>query len=371
MALAGFDSAQFLRDYWQREPLLIQQGLPDYQCPIDGDDLAGLACEAEVESRLIAGKDKRWQLRNGPMEASVFSELPSTHWTLLVQRVDQWFEEITALLRHFDFLPQWRIEDIMASYAVTGGGVGPHFDRYDVFLIQGSGQREWRIGQRCDESDVVLDSQPLRLLDEFHEQARYVLNPGDILYIPPGVAHWGTALDDQCITLSVGFRAPSLSQILERWWETLSADLTEDLRYRDTAATLASGQTLDRRHIDHLQSLLHDALSDKTSLIASFGELVTEADDETLPHPEPRAVPAKGVCRSLDSRITLYIDSPFSLLFANGMSMEIAPEAVELLTDVCQLIPGDLLPDTLWVALQKISPQAASFLLSTRALTAE
>lgn len=371
MALAGFNSEQFLVDYWQREPLLIRQGLPGFQCPIDGNDLAGLACEEDVESRIVAGKDDRWHLRNGPMDASVFSELPPTHWTLLVQRVDQWCEEITELIRHFDFLPQWRIEDVMASYAVTGGGVGPHFDRYDVFLIQGAGRREWRLGQRCDESDTNLDSQPLRLLSQFNEHTRYVLEPGDILYVPPGIAHWGTALDDDCITLSVGFRAPSLSQILERWWETLSGELTEDLRYRDTAATLAAGQTLDLRHIAHLRDLLEEALEDNVSLITSFGELVTEAGDDSLSHPEPRAVPSKGVCRSMDSRITLFEDNAITLLFANGMSMEVESSCVPHLRQICGLIPGDALPDALWLALQKASPDAASFLLSTSALIAE
>ncbi|MBB3046412.1 50S ribosomal protein L16 3-hydroxylase [Litorivivens lipolytica] len=371
MALAGFDRDTFLRDYWQKKPLLIRQGLPNYQCPIDGNDLAGLACEDDAEARLIAGRDTVWQMRNGPFNEDDFNDLPVTDWTLLVQRVDHWVEDIAALAGHFDFLPQWRIEDIMVSYAVSGGGVGPHFDRYDVFLVQGSGRREWRIGQQCDDSDDLMADQPLRLLHEFKECDRYVLEPGDILYIPPGVAHWGTALDDDCITLSVGFRAPSVAQILERWWDTLSSVLSEDQRYRDVEATLAAGNLLTAEHIEQLQALLQPVLNDGELLIQSFGELVTEPAGDYLPQSSPREVPSTDVARALDSRITVYCSDGSNILFSNGMSLRVNAASAPLLADICQCVPGGVLPTTLWTELLKASPEAASFLLSTGALLAD
>ncbi len=365
MALAGFDAAAFLRNYWQQKPLLIQQGLPGYRCPIDGNDLAGIACEEDAEARLVVGQDKVWQLRNGPFDEEDFSDLPASHWTLLVQRVDHWVEEIAGLIGEFDFLPQWRIEDVMVSYAVTGGGVGPHFDRYDVFLVQGSGRREWRIGQHCRESDNLLENQPLRLLHDFQEQERHILEPGDILYIPPGVAHWGSALDNECITLSIGFRAPSLAQILERWFDTLSSKLSEDQRYRDIQTTLDAGQQLTGAHIRQLQSLLKSPLSDEEALLQSFGELITEPAGDYLPQSGPREVPAAAVARALDSRMTLYCGEPRNLLFSNGMSLAIKPEAAPLLAEICECPPGKVIQAHVWTALLKASPEAASFLLST------
>ncbi|MBK8289148.1 MAG: hypothetical protein IPK95_11375 [Cellvibrionales bacterium] len=146
-----------------------------------------------------------WQCEQGPFKAKRFKTLPPSHWTLLVQSVDQWIPEIQALLAQFDFLPRWRLDDIMISYATDGGGVGPHFDYYDVFLLQASGKRRWQVGQRCDENSALRDNDKIKLLKDFHTEADYTLATGDMLYLPAGVAHWGTAVGDDCITISIGF----------------------------------------------------------------------------------------------------------------------------------------------------------------------
>ena len=177
--LGDLSPEEFLRDYWQKKPLLIRNAIPDFEPPIDGNELAGLSLETEVESRLVVGTE--WQLENGPFTEQRFQTLPSSHWTLLVQAVDLWVPEVAALLREFAFLPPWRLDDIMVSYAQDGGSVGPHFDYYDVFLLQGAGQRRWQIGQACAASSPLLENTDLKILSQFRPTDEWVLNCGDML----------------------------------------------------------------------------------------------------------------------------------------------------------------------------------------------
>lgn len=207
---------QFLQQYWQKKSLLMRAAATGLQHP-DADTLAGLALEDCVESRLISGAgDGPWNVQSGPFTEQDFSALPKQNWTLLVQSVDHFMTEVSLLLDGFSFLPGWRIEDIMLSYAVKGGSVGPHYDRYDVFLIQARGKRRWQIGSRCDENTPLLANEQLRLLDGMAVEEEFVAEPGDVLYLPPGIGHWGVAEDDDCITWSVGFRAPAPVDLLAR-----------------------------------------------------------------------------------------------------------------------------------------------------------
>ena len=214
--LGGISPEQFLSEYWQKKPLLIRQAIPNFACPVSPDELAGLALEPEVESRLIIehGSTSQWELRTGPFEDDAFSSLPETHWTLLIQQLDAWVPEINALKSHFNFIPNWRIDDVMASYAPKGGSVGPHFDYYDVFLLQAQGHRRWQLGQQCDEHSPTLEGTPLSILQQFEGTEDWLLQPGDMLYLPPQLAHYGIA-QDECITLSIGFRAPTHAQLLD------------------------------------------------------------------------------------------------------------------------------------------------------------
>ncbi|MYM62212.1 cupin domain-containing protein [Pseudomaricurvus sp. HS19] len=232
--LGDIDINTFLRDYWQQKPLLIRQAFPGFESPLEPDELAGLALEEEIESRIILEQGKTpWELRCGPFSEADFSELPESNWTLLLQAVDHYIPELTALLESFRFLPDWRLDDIMVSYAVNGGSVGPHFDQYDVFLLQGAGERHWQLGQLCGPDSALLPDTQLSILSDFQAEAEYVLQPGDMLYLPPRLAHWGTALDDDCITYSIGFRAPSHSEILEGLIQDSLQQLTEFERFND------------------------------------------------------------------------------------------------------------------------------------------
>lgn len=254
----------FLTEYWQKKPLVIRNAIPNFTPIIDADELAGLACEEEVESRLIvqASETQQWSMMQGPLDEKCFEQLPSSHWTLLVQAVDHWHPEAAEFLQRFNFIPQWRVDDLMISYSVTGGGVGPHYDNYDVFLLQASGQREWQFGGEFDESSPRQDNQELMLLSEWEAEQTVTLNPGDMLYIPPRVGHNGIALTDDCTTYSVGFRAPSHGEILQHFSDFVSQDLSAELRYQDadlqaqpqsgemTAAAPAKVRQILKQYID-------------------------------------------------------------------------------------------------------------------------
>ncbi len=259
---------------------------------VDGGDLSGLSCESEVEARIISGfgLNDDWSCRHGPFIESDFSALPDKNWTLLVQGVDQWIEEVENILTQFEFLPQWRLEDIMASYAPMGGGVGPHFDYYDVFLIQISGAREWKLGQLCDETTALQNNDHVKLLAEFNTLETHVLNPGDMIYIPAGVAHWGTAVSDDCITLSVGFRAPSEKELLTAALEHLVENLSENKRYRDNHLSIDKHPAkINQAVYDQLECFLSELTAEKLQIAMqqAFGELVTEPRYSAFDDDEP------------------------------------------------------------------------------------
>jgi 50S ribosomal protein L16 3-hydroxylase len=208
---------EFLTDYWQKKPLLIKQAIPNFISPITPDELAGLSLEEEFESRLITGSinNNQWSLTNGPFTENTFAQLPEQDWTLLVQGVDRFVNEVHELIQQFDFIPRWRFDDVMISYAAKGGSVGPHFDYYDVFLLQGSGRRRWHISSKNCELDNYLNEVPLRIMNVFETEQVWDVEPGDVLYIPPKVAHHGVSLDDECTTLSFGYRAYSAEELYE------------------------------------------------------------------------------------------------------------------------------------------------------------
>lgn len=270
--LADFDIAGFLRDYWQKKPLLIRNPWDHWVNPLTPDELAGLACEDHVESRLVSQKSQEWQLDPGPFAEDRFSETPRDPWTLLVQSVDHHVPAVSALLDLFRFIPSWRVDDVMVSYAVDGGGVGPHFDHYDVFLVQGLGRRKWQLGGLCDDSSALLPHDDLRLLADFQAEAEWVLEPGDILYVPPRFAHNGVAVGDDCMTYSIGFRAPSREELIAGWTDSVLSDLADDDRYTDPDFTMQSNPgEIAPAAIDRLYAMVAERLLDRASFARWFG----------------------------------------------------------------------------------------------------
>jgi len=273
----GVAAEDFLRENWQKQPRVIRQAFPGFQCPVSADELAGLACEEAVESRIVIANEngKPWQLHNGPFQPERFSELPETHWTLLVQGLDHWVPEIADLLDEFRFVPNWRLDDIMASFAPRGGSVGPHFDQYDVFLLQAEGQRTWQFGGHCDESSPRVAGTPLRILKDWAPEQTVTLNPGDMLYLPPGTGHHGIA-DNDCITLSIGFRAPTVDDLLTGFTDFLCSrsDTSEHLSDPDLEVQDNPG-TISPDVIDRLDAKLREKLHDRRQLALWFGQYST------------------------------------------------------------------------------------------------
>jgi 50S ribosomal protein L16 3-hydroxylase len=231
--LGSLPVAQFMRRHWQRKPLLVRGALPDFKPPLGRAALFALAGRDDVEARLVTAFDG-WRLLRGPIAARQIPPPGKRAWTLLVQGVNHYDDAAAALLERFRFVADARLDDLMVSYASDGGGVGPHIDAYDVFLLQAQGRRRWRIG-KGDPRDLV-PGLPLAILRRFRPQHEWVVEPGDLLYLPPGVAHEGTAVGGDCVTCSVGFRAPAWAELVEPWLDTLAGRVPPAGRYTDPGA---------------------------------------------------------------------------------------------------------------------------------------
>ncbi|WP_426427238.1 JmjC domain-containing protein [Pseudomonas palmensis] len=342
--LGGLTAREFLRDYWQKKPLLVRQAFPDFESPIDADELAGLALEEEVESRLVIEHGERpWELRRGPFDDATFSTLPERDWTLLVQAVDQFVPEVGELLESFRFLPSWRIDDVMISFAAPGGSVGPHFDNYDVFLLQGQGKRNWKIGQMCDSDSPLIEHADLRILADFEQTDEWTLEPGDMLYLPPRLAHYGVAEDD-CLTYSVGFRAPSAAEVLTHFTDFLSQFLPDEERYTDAdAQPVSDPHQIQRDALDRLKGLLAEHMSDERLLLTWFGQFMTEprypelvagealSEEDLIDSLEQGAI----LIRNPSARLAWSEVDDNVLLFASGQSRLLPGELRDLLKLIC------------------------------------
>ena len=228
--LGGLSVKEFLRDYWQKKPLLIRRAIPGFTGLLDPQQLMSLACTEDAQARLVTHKRGLWQLQQGPFEAEDFAIQGKTKWTMLVQGVNHSLPQAAELLKHFSFIPHARLDDLMVSYAPKDGGVGPHFDSYDVFLLQGLGHRRWQISEKTDRT--LIAGAPLRILQNFTVEHEWILEPGDMLYLPPHWAHNGIAEDD-CMTYSIGFRTPSYQELGEQFLVYLQDNLCLDGMYAD------------------------------------------------------------------------------------------------------------------------------------------
>mgnify|MGYP002732763776 CR=1 FL=1 len=293
--MLGMPVATFLRDYWQKRPLLIRNAFPDFDTPVMPEDLAGLACEQGVLARLIShdGNNNGWQVRTGPFAEEDFPGMPDHDWTLLVQDVDKWDADVRAMTEQFAFLPRWRMDDVMVSFAATGGGVGAHVDQYDVFLMQAFGQRRWKI----DASESTKGKRPaldfrddaeIKLLKKFKATHDWVLNPGDMLYLPPNVPHDGVAVNP-CLTFSFGMRAPSAAELLSDFVDELVADACEDIRYTDgDLKAPADPNEIDTAALKRVVAALNAIrLDDPQQLENWFGRFITTYRSATDISPGP------------------------------------------------------------------------------------
>jgi len=278
--LGGLSAKMFMQRHWQKKPLLIRQALSGFASSLDPAALFALAAREDVESRLVIGQatgEVDWKMRQGPFIRRALPPLKRAGWTLLVQGVDLHVEEAHTLLNRFRFVPDARLDDLMVSYASDGGGVGPHFDSYDVFLLQARGSRRWRISRQKDLS-LVPDA-PLKILQNFEPEQEFDLEPGDMLYLPPRYAHDGVAVGE-CITYSIGFKAPARGDLAGEMLERLAQDAEEvagDVLYRDSGqAAVESPAAIPAGLNDFARAALQRVLQDPAALERALGEYLTQ-----------------------------------------------------------------------------------------------
>jgi 50S ribosomal protein L16 3-hydroxylase len=297
--LGELETEVFLSQFWQKKACLLKQAFPAFDPPLDGNDLAGLACEEMGDARIVSGRfpEHDWKVQYGPFDESVFSELPDTDWTLLVQDVEKHYPPLQSLIQRFQFLPSWRMDDLMVSYAVTGGSVGPHVDQYDVFLLQAGGRRRWQIASDFDEAEQT--DCDLSVLQTFEPEHEWILEPGDMLYLPPGIAHHGVALEPG-MTWSFGFRAPSAADLLQGFGEWLSFRTDQGGRYRDPEKAQSPLQgEIDADALKSLRRLLQDCLDNEADLHHYLGSFISRFRLAQQPAPPPVPIDSNTVLESL------------------------------------------------------------------------
>jgi 50S ribosomal protein L16 3-hydroxylase len=330
--LGNISPAQFLAEYWQKKPLLIKQAIPHFKGLLDANELAGLACEDEVQSRIVQFKKSQWSVKNGPFDERDFAKLGKSDWTLLVQSVNHYLPEAADLLAQFHFIPHARLDDLMVSYAPKGGGVGAHVDSYDVFLLQGSGRRNWKVSEQTDLS--LVEGAPLRILKHFKAEQEWVLEAGDMLYLPPQIAHWGVSESDDCMTYSIGFRAPKTQELQHEFLNYLQDHLTAEGLYSDPDLT-------DQQHpaeigdamVSKVSAMLQNMSWDNTHVADFLGHYLTEPKMDVVFAPNKKISQSEFVKRLAQKPLLLSLKS--QLLFAqqhfylNGEKLVVSAELID------------------------------------------
>ena len=350
----GLDGAAFMRRVWQREPLLVRGAFPGFADPLSRREVLALAARDDAVSRLVRRTRGRWSVEHGPIPAARFKQLPRREWTVLVQDTNHFSAAAARLLARFDFIPHARVDDVMVSYAADGGGVGPHVDSYDVFLVQGMGQRRWRISRQRDHAFVPgLD---LKILRRFVPEQEWVLGPGDMLYLPPGVAHEGVALGE-CMTWSVGMRAPDASQIAEGFLDFLRDRALPRGSYRDARdPPTAHAGAIPPALMQHVARAVASIRWPQAAVREFAGRLLSEPKAHVFFEPPARPLSrrafearARREGLALDPRSRLLFSG--TMFFLNGERVA-APSAARAslrrLADARQLAPGEDVPRELW-----------------------
>ena len=326
---------QFLADYWQTKPLLIKQGLPQLKDMFEPEDILGLSLDEAATSRLLTQNKidtgEQWHLQQSPLTEEMFADLPE-QWTVLVQNLEQWSPELGQLWNAFNFIPQWQRDDIMVSYAPKGGSVGKHYDEYDVFLAQGFGHRRWQLGKYCNESTEFIENQPIRIFDDMGEIIfDEVLEPGDVLYVPPKLSHYGVAQDD-CLTFSFGFRRPNLMQVLDGLVDAATSEpslftplLLEQSLQAPGKLNQDSISQIKQQLLELLQSSQGDELiAEAVSEVVSKRQYELLVPEDSLDEEELQQALAEGaIIRTDYSSRLIYTELDNQLIvYANGQPLE-------------------------------------------------
>lgn len=313
--LGGLTPAEFIRDYWQKKPLLVRGAVPGFGDALSKADMLNFCSRDDVESRFVSTSGEKWQLRHGPFPKREMRNW-STPWSVLVQSVNLVFPFGEELVRRFNFIPYARLDDLMVSYATDGGGVGPHFDNYDVFLLQGSGCRRWRIGKQKDKS--LVDDLPLRILKNFKPTYDWLLEPGDLLYLPPDWAHDGIAVGE-CMTWSIGFRAPPAQELADQFLTYLQDSLSVDGIYRDPDLVPQEHPAeISAQMIDRVADMLQKIQWRRQDVQNFLGSTLTEPKPHVYFDPPENPLNHKRFC-TLIGKHGVHLDSRTQMLFAGGL----------------------------------------------------
>ena len=353
--LGDISQQTFMEEYWQKKPLLIRQAFPNFESPISADELAGIACEEEVNSRIVLEKDGEhpWFPIFGPMSEEIYSSMPETHWSLIVNDLEKYIPELSWITDRFRFIPEWRLDDLMISYAADQGSVGPHLDLYDVFILQGQGQRRWQINTQPVANDNQVTGTPLRIQNNFQAEQEWIVEPGDMLYMPPGVSHHGVSLGES-LSYSIGFRATSHADLVNEFIAHITQDLSPKLTYQDP----------DQGIQQHPNEIGHDALERVTEIFKQylqpdhpelqrwFGCFVsdtktsidTDPDEEISSIDELIELSSTGsLSRHPASRFAFAQNSDNSLLFVDGEDYEVSSDFAKTLCKLRQIDLNELI----------------------------
>jgi 50S ribosomal protein L16 3-hydroxylase len=335
--LGGLSTARFLKEYWQKKPLLIRQAIPGFGGLLDPRQLLELACDPDAQARAVVHRRNKWELYQAPFEPDDFSGMEKIKWTVLVQGVNHYLPQAADLLKQFTFVPHARLDDLMVSYAPRGGGVGPHFDSYDVFLLQGMGHRRWQISTQADRT--LIEGAPLRILENFVVEQEWVLEPGDMLYLPPHCAHNGIAEDD-CMTYSIGFRTPSYQELAEQFLVYLQDRVCVEGMYADPDLKA-------QRHPSELGADMLRQVSDAISRVrwgdadvaAFLGSYLSEPKPHIFFTPPKRPLPAERFAqrvRAGGARLDLKTQMLCwnNTVFINGTAHPVKPKAYRELREL-------------------------------------
>ena len=368
--LGGLTPTEFLAEYWQKKPLLIKNAIQNFKGLLSPEELAGLACEDDVQSRIVEYINGKWLASHGPFDDDDFAKLPEKpsqahNWTLLVQSVNHYLPEGDALLQQFDFIPHARLDDLMVSYAPDGGGVGPHFDSYDVFLLQGQGKRLWRISEQTDLS--LIEGAPLRILQNFDTAQEWLLEAGDMLYLPPHLAHWGIAVSDgktDCMTYSIGFRAPKNQELATEFLGFMQDRMNQDKIILD--GIYQDPDLILQNH----SAEISDAMISKVSLnlqkikwsddvVAEFlgsylsdpkADVVFDTNKKTSIKIFSEKLAKHGIALDLKSQMLFFDNASLVTFFLNGETITFTGESAKLLkrlADKRHLLSSDLVSSDL------------------------
>ena len=353
--LGNIPRKMFMEEYWQKKPLLVRQAFADFKSPITAEELAGLACDEDVNSRIVMEKDGEhpWFPIFGPMSNEIYSSMPESHWSLVVNDLEKYLPELSWIIDQFRFIPEWRLDDLMISYAADQGSVGPHIDLYDVFILQGQGKRRWQICTQPVTEENQIKETPLRIQKDFRAEEEWIVEPGDMLYLPPGVSHYGVSLGES-LSYSIGFRATSHADLVNEFIGHITQNLSPLLTYQDP----------DQLIQEHPNEIKQDALERVTEIFKQylqpdhpelqrwFGRYVSDSKTDVITEPEKTVASIRdlqvlaktGVLnRHPASRFAFVKNPENTLLFIDGEDYEVGAEFAKAICRQRQIDLGALI----------------------------